>query len=210
VYKRRTVESEAVTLHLAMRPSGYLVFTLTVIIGSSGVYAAHIPPGVPPEHEIGCTNPDLPRSPPTSVHWVKVQSETIRLDKPDAQPLTITLWHSREAVACDGAGNSVEAIRLLVRASGRELYRYDPGANEGNFRKENLWMGGRFNVQDVIGDGVPQVIFVSGLGSATGALFHLHIIRLDPPDHVIRDVAPSDFQYGSRRSRLRSIGPAGR
>jgi hypothetical protein len=126
-----------------------------------------------------------------------VQSETIKLNKSDAEPLTISLWHSREAVACDRAGNPVQAIRLLVRAEGRELYRYDPGAaNEEDFQEKNLWMGGRFNVQDVIGDGVPQVIFVSGLGSATDALFHLHIIRLDPPDHVIRDVAPPDFQYG--------------
>jgi hypothetical protein len=73
----------------------------------------------------------------------------------------------------------------LITAKGRVIYQYE---NSGG-----SWMGYTFSLQDVLGDGVPQIIFQTGVSSATGGLFHVHVIRLTLPTRIV-DVASPDFE----------------
>ena len=142
--------------------------------------------------EPDCTNPDTAHFYPGRPRWQLVNVKVVSPAK--MAQVRVTLWRSKEVAGCSGAGNSMYAIRLIAESGGKVLYRYEPSPYPSN-----LWLGRPFELRDVMGLGIPQVLFQTGDEGASDWEADQHVVPISGPARFI-DVGIAEMKSSWRNT----------
>ena len=118
----------------------------------------------------------------------------------------VALLKSSQPKAEGGAGQPLHEVRLIIISDDRILYdssgwlaTYRPPRSDVD---ATYYMGGALSIKDVTGDSIPEVIFHSGWGFASGYVALAHVLSYIPDSKrrsKFQDIADDRFYFSNRR-----------
>jgi len=123
--------------------------------------------------------------------------KTIPIDFGDQfKKSTATLLSSVSPKGESGTGNPLYAVELLiVNDAHHVIYRFSEDLHEPDFFADET-----LQAKDVTGDGIPELLFHSGVVGASDWLTHEHVIYRRPGSSFAQDIALPEFVHSWRHT----------
>jgi hypothetical protein len=117
----------------------------------------------------------------------------------------IALLKSSQPKAEGGAGQPLYKVRLIIISDSRILYDSSDWLATHRPPRPDVdaayYMGGALGIKDVTGDSIPEVVFHSGWGFASGYVTLAHVLSYIPNPSLrsnFQDIADKRFYFSTR------------
>jgi hypothetical protein len=122
-----------------------------------------------------------------TVKWILVKKTVAVFD--GSRPAEVLLLKSAGETGRSGADGPLNDVQLLVTKGGQVIYDYVQQRRDNN----RFLMDYTLTVQDVTGDGVPEIIFHSGTRAASDWFRVEHILSFDRTNNSFVDITTHEF-----------------